>query len=100
MADDQAHELRILVERIADLKTQVAAFPTAMASYVRLDVYEARELARQARFDALAARVERLEAADSSKATGNRTWLLGLAQTAFGAVLALVGAYLMSKGHG
>jgi hypothetical protein len=45
-------------------------------------------------------RLLRLEQNDTSKTTGNRTWLLGLAQTAFGAVLALFGAYLMTKGNG
>ena len=60
--------------------------------YVRRDVYVAER-------DADRARTKRLEDDDTTKATGNRSWMLGLAQTAFGAILALLGAYLMTKGH-
>lgn len=46
----------------------------------------------------LAARVGRLEAGNTAETSGNRTWLLGLVQTAFGVLLAVLGAYLMAKG--
>jgi hypothetical protein len=60
--------------------------------YVRRDVYIAeRDADRKA--------IKRLEDDDTSKTTGNRTWLYGLTQTAFGVGLGLVGAYLMAKGH-
>jgi hypothetical protein len=62
------------------------------AQHVRRDVYVAER-------DALLARVVRIEQDDTSKATGNRTWLLGLVQAAFGAAVGLLGAYLMAKGH-
>jgi hypothetical protein len=60
--------------------------------YVRRDVYTAER-------DADRARTKRLEDDDTSKNTGTRNWMLGLAQTAIGAVLAFIAAYLMAKGH-
>ena len=65
---------------------------TDREKYVRRDVYVAER-------DADRARTARIEQDDTSKASGNRTWLLGLAQTAIGALLGLAGAYLMAKGH-
>lgn len=61
-------------------------------TFVRRDVYQAER-------DAALARITRLETEDATRETGNRTWLLGLVQVAFGAVLAVVGAYLMARGH-
>lgn len=103
-------DLRWLVERldrthaetsanIARLETQVAGIPASMDRYVRADVYEARERARDAREESRDGRIKRLEDTDTTKTTGNRVWLLGLVQTAFGVVLGLLGAYLVSKGH-
>lgn len=98
MTDDQAHELRILTERIADLRAQVAAFPASMALYVRTDLYEAREATRQARFDALVDRVGRMETADANRTTGNRTWLLNLAGTIVGIVVSGFITVLIARG--
>ena len=62
--------------------------------YVRKDVYVAER-------DSDRARLGRLESEDTNKTAGNRNWLLGLTQTAFGAILAFVAAYMMTKGgHG
>jgi hypothetical protein len=47
---------------------------------------------------ALTDRVLRLEQADTTKTTGNRTWLLGLVQTVIGVALGAVAAVLMAKG--
>lgn len=66
---------------------------TERREYVRKDVYIAER-------DAGLARTKRLEDDDTSKASGNRTWLLGLAQAAFGALLGLLAAYLLAKGQG
>lgn len=65
---------------------------TQFELYVRKDVYQAER-------DAALARVTRIEQDDTSKASGTRNWLYGLAQTAFGALLGIAGAYLMSRGH-
>jgi hypothetical protein len=65
----------------------------AAEQHVRRDVYAAER-------DADRARIKRLEDDDTNKASGNRNWMLGLAQTAIGAVLAFIAAYLMAKGHG
>jgi len=59
---------------------------------VRKDVYLADQRADRAS-------IKQLQDDDTSKATGNRTWLLGLVQAAFGAAVGLLGAYLMAKGH-
>lgn len=59
---------------------------------VRKDVYDAEQRG-------VLARIKRLEDDDTSKAAGNRNWLFGLVQTAFGVVLGLLGAYLMSRGQ-
>jgi hypothetical protein len=67
--------------------------------YLRRDVYDADERARNARVDARDARIKRLEDDDTSKSTGNRTWLLGVAQTVIGAALAFLAAYLTTLGH-
>lgn len=61
--------------------------------HVRRDVYAAER-------EAFIARVKRLEDDDTSKSSGNRSWLLGLAQTVIGAGLAFIAAYLMAKGNG
>jgi hypothetical protein len=66
---------------------------TVTDKHVRRDVYHAER-------DALIARVKRLEDDDTNKSSGNRNWLLGVAQTVIGAVLAFVAAYLMAKGNG
>jgi hypothetical protein len=68
--------------------------------YVRRDVYEANERARDAQDRTQNALIKQIQDDDTSKASGNRIWLLGLLQTAFGAALGLLGAYLMAKGHG
>jgi hypothetical protein len=47
----------------------------------------------------LGERILRLEQADTSKVTGNRTWLLGLAQTVVGVGLGIVAAILTKGGH-
>lgn len=46
----------------------------------------------------LSERVLRLEQNDTSKTAGNRSWLLGLVQTALGVALGAVAAVLMAKG--
>jgi hypothetical protein len=110
LSDETTPDLRWLVERIdrnhaertadiARLEAQVAGIPASMERYVLQRVYDADERRREAERDDDRGRIKRLEENDQSKASGNRSWLLGLAQTAFGALLALVGAYLMSKGH-
>lgn len=43
-------------------------------------------------------RIMRLEQADTSERTGNRTWLLGLAQTIVGVVLAAAAGYMTARG--
>lgn len=43
-------------------------------------------------------RLLRMEQNDTSKTTGNRTWLLGLAQTVVGVALGVVAAILTAKG--
>lgn len=104
-------DLRWLIERIdrnhaetcadmAKLEMQVAAIPAAMDRYVLARVYEAKEETRDAREKAQDERIKQLQDNDTSKATGARNWLYGLAQTAFGVALGLVGAYLTAKGHG
>lgn len=112
MSDEKSlPDLRWIIERIdrnhaeatadmARLEKQVAAIPASMDRYVLAQVYDAREKAREAERDADRARIKRIEDDDTSKASGNRTWLLGLAQAAFGAALGLLGAYLLAKGHG
>lgn len=45
-------------------------------------------------------RITRLEQADTSERTGNRTWLLGLAQTIVGVVLAAAAGYMTARGGG
>lgn len=47
----------------------------------------------------LAERVLRLEQSDTNKSTGNRAWLLGLAQTVVGVALGVVAGILMRGGH-
>lgn len=59
--------------------------------YVRKDVYIAER-------DADRARIKRLEDDDSNKATGNRTWLLGLLQTVLAVLLGAAAAYLTARG--
>lgn len=61
------------------------------STFVRRDVYTAER-------DAALARITRLETEGTTRETGTRAWLLGLVQVAFGAVLAVLGAYLMAKG--
>ena len=43
-------------------------------------------------------RVLALEQNDTSKATGNRTWILGLAQTVMGVILSAVATVLIVRG--
>jgi hypothetical protein len=83
VGDDRS--LSELGRAIDDLRREVRE------DYVRRDVYlEARDADR--------ARIRRLEDDDTSKATGNRAWLLSLAQLLIGAILGLVGSYLTAKG--
>jgi hypothetical protein len=102
-------ELRWIIERIdrnhaettadiAKLEMQVAAIPVAMDRYVLARVYEADEKARDVRRDAQDARLKRLEDEDSSKSTGNRAWLLGLAQMVLSIALSSIATVLLMKG--
>lgn len=112
MSDESSPpELRWIIERIdrnhaettadiAKLDAQVAIIPMAMDRYVLARVYEADEKAREAREGALAARITRIEQDDTSKATGNRNWLLGLAQVIVAVALGVVAGLLTAKGHG
>lgn len=59
--------------------------------YVRRDVYEAER-------DADRARITRIEQEDTSKASGNRNWMLGLVQMVLAVVLGAVAAYVTAKG--
>lgn len=43
-------------------------------------------------------RITRLEQADSTERTGNRVWLLGLAQMVLGVGLGIVASYLTARG--
>jgi hypothetical protein len=59
--------------------------------YLRKDVYVAER-------DGLRGNIKRLQDDDTSKASGNRTWLLGLLQMVLAVVLGSVAAYLTARG--
>jgi hypothetical protein len=59
--------------------------------YVRRDVYLADQRADRAS-------IKRLEDDDTSKASGTRTWLLGLVQMVLAVVLGAAAAYLTARG--
>lgn len=59
--------------------------------YLRKDVYVAER-------DADRGNIKRLQDDDTSKASGNRTWLLGLTQMVLAVVLGAVAAYLTARG--
>jgi hypothetical protein len=59
--------------------------------YLRKDVYVAER-------DADRGSIKRLQDDDTSKASGNRTWLLGLTQMVLAVVLGAVAAYLTARG--
>jgi hypothetical protein len=109
VSDETSPDLRWLIERIdrnhaettadiAKLDVQVAAIPVAMDRYVLAQVYDAREKTREAERDADRARIKRLEDDDTSKATGNRTWLLGLAQMVLSIALSSIATVLLMRG--
>jgi hypothetical protein len=110
VADDPSPpDLRWLIERIdrnhaetsadiAKLDAQVAGIPAAMDRYVLAQVYDAREEAREAREQARDARIKRLEDEDTSKATGNRAWLLSLAQMVLSIALSSIATILLVRG--
>lgn len=66
--------------------------------YVRRDVYEANERARDAHDRRQDERIGRMENDDTSRASGTRTWLLGLVQMILAVILGAVAAWLTSKG--
>lgn len=98
MADGQRTlaELGRTVDRIErrqdDLEDDVRAH------YVRRDVYEANERARDAHDKRQDDRIDRIEDDDTSKATGTRTWLLGLVQMVLAVILGAVAAWLTARG--
>jgi hypothetical protein len=59
--------------------------------YVRRDVYIAER-------DAALARIARIEADDTTKATGTRTWLLNLAGTVVGVIVSGIITVLIARG--
>lgn len=109
MADETSPDLRWLVERIdrnhaettadmARLEKQVAAIPASMDRYVLAQVYEAHEQAREVRDKAQDDRIKRLEDSDTSKTSGNRAWLLGLAQMVLSVALSAAATILITRG--
>jgi hypothetical protein len=60
--------------------------------FVRLDVYRAER-------DADRARIKRIEDEDTSKTSGTRTWLYGVATAAVGALFGGIAQVLMAKGR-
>jgi hypothetical protein len=109
VADESNADLRWLTERIdrnhaettadiARLEAQVTGIPASLERYVLQRVYDADERRRAAERDDDRGRIKRLEDNDTSKASGNRTWLLGLVQTVVGVALGVVAAYLTARG--
>lgn len=109
MNESAPQDLRWIIERIdrnhaetiadmARLEQQVAAIPASMDRYVLAQVYEAREEARNAREQARDARIKRIEDDDTSKSTGNRAWLLGLAQMVLSIALSSAATVLLMRG--
>lgn len=66
--------------------------------YVRRDVYEAREKARDTGDNARDAAIKRLQDDDTSKATGTRTWLLNLAGIVLGVMASGIVTVLIARG--
>lgn len=66
--------------------------------YVRRDVYEANERARDAGDKTRDAHIQRIVDADTTKATGNRTWLLNLAGTVVGVIVSGIITVLIARG--
>lgn len=71
---------------------------TERRDFVRCDVYEANERTRDAGDRTRDARIQRIEDEDTSKATGNRAWLLNLAGTVVGVIASGIITVLIARG--